>query len=128
MGQDVNNWTRHFRTADGDPLCGERIQVNLALVSTAAAVTCKRCGARMNRVRAVDPRGLYVIGWSPTHQQPICGLTVHGSKTWASEDAFRFWYAKQPGSSNYGPAAAFMLERDVSGPPTAQPLMGMGGD
>lgn len=51
----------------------------------------------------VKHRGLFIAGWSPTHQQPICVQVERGAKRWPDPEGFRFWYSRQPGSSNYGP-------------------------
>lgn len=58
-------------------------------------------------------RGLYVVGWSPTHQQPICVPAPQTAKTWPDAAAFAFWYAHQPGSCNYGGVGQFDLLPDA---------------
>lgn len=48
-----NNWKLHFKTADGSPACGQRLQVNLSLTNNPAAVTCACCMPFTRKVETV---------------------------------------------------------------------------
>lgn len=58
--------------------------------------------------------GLYVRGWSPTHQQAICTPDRTKARTWPSSCHAINWGMRQPGWGNAGGSTAHTVHRSHS--------------